>query len=217
MNSLARRSSRLGPWLAAAALLLLALPRARQLLESSMSVQMLVQFPLLGLCGFVLAGALPAHWRARVDAWNAYGIAGLFATALVLAVSMIPRLLDLAVADPRVDFAKGLALVLCGMALRVSWRRAGLLVQGFFLGNVLPMTAAVGQLYQDAPVRLCNAYLLDDQVRLGWMLVALAVAVALAWFAHLMLALMRRDSAAALPPGLPGGDVTPAPAAPGNR
>ena len=86
------------------------------------------------------------------------------------------------------------------MALRLSWRRAGLLVQGFFLGNVLPMTAAVGQLYQDAPVRLCNAYLLDDQVRLGWMLVALAVAVALAWFAQLVLALMRRDSAAALPP-----------------
>ena len=72
-------------------------------------------------------------------------------------------------------------LVLCGAAVRVSWRPAGLLVQGFFLGNVLPMTAVAGQLYQDSPMRLCNAYLLDDQVRLGRMLVGIAVAMALAW------------------------------------
>lgn len=182
-----------------------------------MSAQMLVQFPLLGLCGFLLAGFLPARWRSRVDRWNAYGISGLFAIALMLALLMIPRLLDLAVADARIDFCKGLALLFGGAALRVSWRPAGLLVQGFFLGNVLPMMAAAGQLYQDSPVRLCNAYLLDDQVRLGQMLVALSVAVALAWFAHLVLALMRRESAVALPPDLPPGSVTPGSAAPGSR
>ena len=36
--------------------------------------------------------------------------------------------------------------VLAGAALRLSWRPAGLVVQGFFLGNVLPMSAVVGQL-----------------------------------------------------------------------
>jgi hypothetical protein len=131
-----------------------------------------------------------------VDAWNALGIAGLFGTALILALLMIPRLLDLAVTDLRVALAKALALLLCGAALRVSWRPAGFLVQGFFLGNVLPMTAAVGQLYQDSPLRLCNAYLLDDQVRLGQWLVALAILTGAAWFTLLVLALMRREVAA---------------------
>lgn len=163
-----------------------------------MSAHMLLQFPLLALCGFVLAGALPRGWRARIDAWNAHGIGGLFAVAVIMALLMIPRLLDLAIADVRIDLAKALVLVLCGAALRVSWRRAGFLVQGFFLGNVLPMTAAVGQLYQDSPLRLCNAYLLDDQVRLGQILVGLAVAIGLAWFARLLLAYVRQDGAAAL-------------------
>jgi hypothetical protein len=196
---------RWAPSLALGALGLLALPTARQALESSMSAQMLVQFPLLGLCGFLLAGFRAARWRSRVDRWNGYGISGLFGIALMLALLMIPRLLDLAVVDARIDLCKELALLLGGAALRVSWRPAGLLVQGFFLGNVLPMMAAAGQLYQDSPLRLCNAYLLDDQVRLGRMLVGLSAAIALGWFAHLLLVLMRKEGAVALPPELPAG------------
>ncbi|MHB1122177.1 MAG: hypothetical protein ACYC0T_05570 [Ramlibacter sp.] len=188
-------------WLAAATALLLLLPPARQALESSMTLHMLVLAPLLMLCGALIAGALPAGSRARLDAWNAYGIAGLFATAVVLALIMIPRLLDLAVTDWRIDAAKALALVACGGALRLSWRRAGALVQGFFLGNLLPMTAAAGRLYQDSPLRLCDAYLLDDQLRLGQLLVARAVASGIAWFAQLVRALVRREAA-----GLPQPD-----------
>ena len=36
------------------------------------------------------------------------------------------------------------------------------------------MMAVAGQLYADSPVRICNAYLLDDQTRLGEWLIALA-------------------------------------------
>ena len=36
------------------------------------------------------------------------------------------------------------------------------------------MTAIVGLLYIDSPLRLCNAYLQDDQIRLGQWLVASA-------------------------------------------
>jgi hypothetical protein len=181
---------------ALAAFLILLLSAARQALEASMSLHMLVQVPLFAVCGAMVAGSLPARWRERIDRWNAHGIAGLFAVALAMALLMVPRALDLAVADQRIDVAKALALLACGAALRLSWTRAGAVVQGFFLGNVLPMMGAVGQLYQDAPLRLCNAYLLDDQVRLGEALVGIAIVIGVAWFARLVAALVRRDAAA---------------------
>jgi hypothetical protein len=42
----------------------------------------------------------------------------------------------------------------------------------------------VGQLYIDSPLRLCNAYLLDDQARLGTWLVTAAALLALGWLAQ---------------------------------
>lgn len=175
-----------GTVMAAAGLALLALPPVRKVLESSMTLHMLVQFPLLVLAGALFARALPMRWRRRADAWNAHGFAGLLAAVLVLMLLMIPLLLDLALVDGRVEAAKFLALLVCGAALRLSWQRAGLLVQAFFLGNVLPMTAAIGQLFMDSPLRLCNAYLLGDQVRLGLGLVVLAVLAAAGGIAYTM-------------------------------
>lgn len=183
---------------ALALLCLLALPGVRNFLEAGMTRHMLMQFPLLALTGFCLAGALPRRWLARINRWNGYGITGLFATALMLAILMIPRVLDLALVDIRIELAKWLALILCGAALRLSWQPAGLLVQGFFLGNVLPMTAVVGYLFESSPVRVCNAYLLDDQVWLGQGLVWITAATGLVWFASLVRTLMQKEAAALL-------------------
>lgn len=181
---------------ALALLCLLALPGARQFLEASMTRHMLVQFPLLALTGFLLARALPPRWLVAMNRWNGYGISGLFAVALILAILMIPRVLDLALVDGRVELAKWLALLGCGAALRLSWQPAGFLVQGFFLGNVLPMTAVVGYLFESSPVRVCNAYLLDDQARLGQRLIWITAAIALVWLARMTRTLMLRDAAA---------------------
>ncbi len=79
---------------------------------------------------------------------------------------------------------KLIALLATGAALRLSWQRAGIVVQAFFLGNVLPMSAVVGTLFQDSAIRVCNAYRLDDQQTLGIALVWLAVAVAAIWLLH---------------------------------
>jgi hypothetical protein len=176
-------------------LCLLAWPGVRHGLEASMTRHMLVQYSLLMVAGWLLAAALPGRWLARLNLWNAHGISGLFAAALMLAILMIPRVLDLALVDSRIEILKCLALLACGAAIRLSWRPAGQLVQGFFLGNVLPMMAVVGNLYETSPVRVCNAYLLDDQARLGQMLVWMAAAIAAAWFAWLVRALMGRDAA----------------------
>ena len=162
-----------------------------------MTRQMLVQFPLLAFAGFWLAATVPRPWVERLNKWNGCGISGLFAAALLLAILMIPRVLDLALVDPRIELAKWLALLSCGAAVRLSWHPAGMLVQGFFLGNVLPMTAVVGYLFESSPVRLCNAYLLDDQENLGQRLVWIAAVIALAWFADVVRKMMRGEEAAA--------------------
>ena len=174
-------------------LCVLALPAMRHLLEASMTRQMLVQFPLLLLSGFLLAGGLPRVCRAVADRWNHHGISGLFAAALLLAILMIPRLLDLALTDVRIELAKWLALLVCGAAVRLSWQPSGLVVQGFFLGNVLPMMAVTGYLFESSPVRLCNAYLLNDQEGLGQKLVLIAAMIGLTWLVSIFYKLMQAD------------------------
>jgi len=183
-------------WRAALGLLLaavLALAPARALLEASMLRHMLVQAPLLLLAGALLASAAGPGLRAALARWNVLGISGLVAAGAVLGLLMVPRVLDLALAEPAVEAAKFALLLLAGAALALSWRPAGLLVQAFFLGNMLPMTAVAGQLYADSPVRVCNAYLLDDQARLGEWLIALACAAAVLWLAQVARSVVLRE------------------------
>ncbi|WP_255568993.1 hypothetical protein [Comamonas sp. NLF-1-9] len=185
-----RRLAWLGLLLAA----VLALPAARALLEASMWRHMVLQYPLWMLAGALLAGGLSAHARERLARWNASGISGLLLAGTVLAVLMIPRVLDLALVAPAVELAKCSALLTAGAALRLSWRQAGLVAQGFFLGNMLLMGAVVGQLYAQSPLRLCNAYLLGDQERLGQWLTAISTMVALLWLAQVFWWVARRDA-----------------------
>jgi len=181
-------------WAGLVLLALLALPPARHALEASMWRHMLLQFPLWMAAGGLLAAALAHAPRRAIARWNAHGISGLVLVALVLAVLMIPRVLDLALLRPGVEWAKCTALLAAGAALRLSWRQAGLIVQGFFLGNTLPMAAVVGQLYIDSPLRLCNAYLLDDQERLGQWLMASAAIIAALWLAQVGWWAVRREA-----------------------
>ena len=182
-----------------ALLALLIVPVARHALEASMWRHMMLQFPAWMAVGALLVAGLPASARGRVARWNAHGIAGLVTVAVVLALLMVPRVLDLALQRPLVEVIKLAALLVAGAALALSWQRAGLVLQFFFLGNALPMMVVVGSLYVDSPLRLCNAYLLDDQVRLGRWLVALAVVLALLWLAWAGWLLVRRDAAVQAP------------------
>lgn len=193
------RSTPRRPVLVALALLaLLLVPALRQWLTASMWRHMVLQFPLWMLTGALLAASLPPAAQIRVARWNAYGISGLVGAGVVLAVLMVPRVLDLVLVSSSIEAAKCAALLLAGAALWLSWRSAGLVVQGFFLGNMLPMTAVVGQLYIDSPLRLCNAYLLDDQVRLGQWLVTTAALLAMGWLTRVAWWAVRRDAVVAM-------------------
>jgi hypothetical protein len=165
-------------------LLLMLVPPLRRTIESSMTTHMLIQYPCLMLVGALLVEGLPTRWLSHAARWNELGLSGLVGSALVLAVLMVPRVLDLALVDEHVEALKLIALLASGAALRLSWQPAGVVVQAFFLGNVLAMTAVVGILYQDAAVRVCNAYRLDDQQNLGVALVWVAIGVAAIWSLH---------------------------------
>ncbi|HSW06907.1 hypothetical protein [Aquabacterium sp.] len=168
-------------WLGLMLLAIGLLPALRRAVESGMATHMLLQYPALLLAGALLIGPVPRRWQRHLQAWNELGIAGLLASALAMAVLMVPRVLDLALVDPRVENIKLLALVLSGAAIRLSWHRAGTVVQAFYLGNVLPMLVVVGMLYQESTTRVCNAYRLDEQQTVGIGLVWLSAAIAATW------------------------------------
>lgn len=164
--------------LLAGPVLLAALIASRGLLEASMLQHMLVQLPLL-----VVGGVLCRPWfgRWRLIACDVQGLAGLTAMVFVTSYWMIPRALEQSLVAPLAEVLKFASLLLLGLVLPGSLRRAHVVVQLFFVANVCAMMAIAGMLYQDMPQRLCNAYLLDDQGATGGALVGLALALAVAW------------------------------------
>lgn len=171
-------------WFGLAPWLVLALPPVRHVLEASMTLQMLVQIPLLALAGWWLASLLPRKTAVAMLAWNRGGVSGLLLASLAAMVWMLPRMLDAALEDPWIETAKFASVpLLLGVPLALSWPRAGFVVRGVFLAEVIATAFRLGWLYRISPVRLCSNYLLDDQQRLGGLLLAVgaALCVAVAW------------------------------------
>lgn len=167
------------------ALVLLAIA-ARHYLEQTMARHMLLQIPMLLAGGMFLGSALVdivVRKRGhRHGGWNQNGLPGLSFFLLVTAYWMVPKALDDAIVSAAVEQAKFLSLVAAGVVLPFSLARSNTIIQLFFLGNFSSMTAFIGLLYQDTPIRLCNAYLQDDQQSAGVGLVAIASTVPLLWY-----------------------------------
>lgn len=173
-------------WAILGALLLIAAIAWRHDLERTMTRHMLVQIPMLLISGVAGGRCLSEMQNSpgllrRPSAWNAHGLTGLLVFLLTTAYWMIPRALDSAVACAATEQAKMVSLFVAGFLLPASLTRANTILQLFFLGNFASMMAIVGMLYQDAPQRLCNFYLVDDQVWAGMGLVVLAIVIPLLW------------------------------------
>ncbi|PKP78266.1 MAG: hypothetical protein CVT81_05205 [Alphaproteobacteria bacterium HGW-Alphaproteobacteria-3] len=151
-------------------------------LEADPVTHILVQLPLLALAGALLPGA-----RGTGGAWNRGGWAMILTAIFAMAFWMLPRSIDAAVSDPAVAASKFLSLpLLVGLPLRLGWPRAHPLLRGFLKAQALAMLGVLAFLYTHAPVRLCNAYLAEDQVRLGTGFLATALALAVLWVAPLL-------------------------------
>jgi len=166
----------------------------RHWLERSMALHMLLQLPLLLIAGILMAFGLPdaegnqasriGRVIRRLRAFDEHGLTGLFALLFITAYWMIPKALEHVLDSPMTELFKFVSVWCAGVMLPGALSRSNRIIQLFFLGNFASMTAIVGMLYQDAPQRLCNAYLLDDQVATGTGLVILAIGIPLLWCAQ---------------------------------
>ncbi|MGH8215567.1 MAG: hypothetical protein ACREPZ_07735 [Rhodanobacteraceae bacterium] len=181
--------SRIGSLCVAGAVLwaVLATPPVRHVLESRMTLQMLVQMPLLALAGSLLAWGAPDWLKRRLASWNHRGISGLLLASLAGMVWMLPLAMDAALDDPKVTLAKFLSLpLMIGAPVALSWPRAGFVVRGLFLSELIGTTLRLGWLYLVSPVRLCSNYLLGDQQLLGRLLLVIGFAILLVVAGKLM-------------------------------
>ncbi len=165
----------------------LAVSPVRHALESAMTLQMLVQIPLLALAGWWLAQGTPGWLERSLTVWNHRGISGLLLASLTGMVWMLPLAMDAALDDPRVTLAKFLSVpLLIGAPIALSWPRAGFVVRGVVLLELIATTLRLGWLYLISPVRLCSNYLLDDQQRVGRILLVVGFAILLVLIWKLM-------------------------------
>jgi hypothetical protein len=155
-------------------------PPLRHWMEADMALHMLLEFTALLATGAIIFDLLPPGVQTRVEQWNRLGITGFVLASLALAYWMIPAALDASLASAGFASAKYGSLMLAGVALRSSFALAPKVMQVFFVGNLVWMTASVGLIYQDNPRQLCLYYLVDAQVRAGTGLVLLAMLLAVA-------------------------------------
>jgi hypothetical protein len=159
-------------------------PPVRQILEVTMTLQMLVQIPLLVVAGWLLGHAIPHRIAAVIARWNGGGIPGLLLATFAGMVWMLPRMMDASVDDGWFAVAKFISVpLLIGVPVVLSWPRAGFVVRGVFLLELIATAFRLGWLYLISPARLCSNYLLSDQQQLGEYLLGIGIAtcLALAW------------------------------------
>ena len=172
-----------------ASALLLALWLTRDWMQAHMARHMLLQMPLLAWSGWLLHASTGKRVQGWLEPWNYYGLSGFLFIQCVAAFWMVPRALDLALVSSIMAGAKVASWILGGFLLRQSAQQSNIIVELFMLGNFAMMTAAVSDIYERAPIRLCNAYVQGDQVAtargLLWLLLAIFVVWGLrAWRMH---------------------------------
>ena len=174
-----RRARRFVAWLPG--MLLATAAILQPWLEASMARHMGLGLPLLFAIGWLAARAAGPRLTHALEPWNARGVTALVATMAVTAFWMLPAALDLAVLHIGVALAKVATWVLAGLLTSASWKRAGTVIQAFFLLNWCWMTLAVGLIYREAPQQLCSVYLADEQAAAGAAMMCWALAILGLW------------------------------------
>ncbi|QKK02264.1 MAG: hypothetical protein HND55_06110 [Pseudomonadota bacterium] len=172
----------------------LASPPVRLAMESIMVTHAL-QIGLLAGIGGLLARSMGPVRAGKLWGCNRYGITGTVLAFLTLAFWLLPVSLDRALDHWSWEVGKFLSLpLLLGLPLARSWSRLSPIARGVLWANAIPMAVVMGWLYREAPVRLCNNYLSDDQQLLGLALWMLAALIAGYWAVRAFIGFQPADS-----------------------
>ncbi len=154
----------------------------RDSLEADPVTHVLLQLPLLALAGGMGACALINRRRQSGWAWTRGSLALILAAIFTMAFWMLPRSIDAALVDDWMELAKFVTVPgLIGAPLAIGWPKAHPLLRGFLKAQAVSMLGVMAFLYTHAPIRICNAYLVADQERLGFGFLLAAVVCAVLW------------------------------------
>ncbi len=165
---------------------LLASPFARSILEISMLTHVLVQLPLLTLCGIWIAINIKKHKISSIP--YHYSLPLLIVALITSMFWMIPRVLDASLEHTTFTVLKFISLpFLLGVPLALGWKNIGSITKAFVITNILSMLIVLAWLYIEAPMRLCNYYLIDEQKQLGVYLLYISGFISLLWSTKLFI------------------------------
>ncbi|WML38214.1 hypothetical protein RCG19_13375 [Neobacillus sp. OS1-2] len=158
---------------------ILSIPQVRTSLVDTMIGQMIIQIPLLALAGYFLGSG----FRKDDSEYNSLGIPGLLIVLFASIYWLLPRSLDAALNSSVFEILKYVTVpLLIGLPLAWSWGKLPGTVKGVVWANVISMLFVMGWLYANAPIRLCNNYLIGQQNQLGTTLMVLSLLCLLAFF-----------------------------------
>lgn len=164
------------------AVFLLMLTPARELLETSMTSHIMIEFPLLVLAGCLMALSFKERGAKFFSVFNKGGIPGILIASFALIFWMIPKWLDYSIASESIAVLKVFSITfLVGFPLASSWSLLHPLVAALIKIEFLTMLFRLGWIYLISPDRLCNNYLLSDQMLLGESLLILAAGLSVLW------------------------------------
>jgi hypothetical protein len=156
--------------------IVLALPPVATLLESIMVIHMHMQMPLLIFAGFLMARFFQIRFSQFFEKWNSNGVPGILVFAIINVYWMMPRTMDEALTVQSVEVFKFISLpFLAGIPLRDSWKKLGPIGRNVIFISFTVLFIGMGWLYINAPVQLCNNYLLIEQITLGWGFLTMAI------------------------------------------
>jgi len=145
-------------------------------LEHTMVGHIVIGFPLLISFGFYI-GRRNANVFCR---FATGGIPAILLATFTLAFWMIPRWVDASVTSLGVALIKYLCLIFfVGFMLGGSWAHLHFITKAVIKIEFLTMLFRLGWLYLVSPERLCNNYLLAEQLVLGKLFLAIGLLLTL--------------------------------------
>lgn len=143
--------------------------------ESGMTTHMGMLIPLLIILGGRVALPL-LRSRPWVAEWGrCYRFSLLLFALFTILLWMLPRLLDASLYQREMAVLKWLTLPVAGMALVLCWRYLPWLLRAVLHLEAIATLLRLGWLYTAAPQEYCVSYGIDDQQRLGDMLIVYAL------------------------------------------